>query len=88
MLNSLYIRQGQKQSDEVITHLHNSIHKSLDRWLDVAFTGDHKEGVLEIPSWTRVCVCATQNYIVLPVERPIFPLECLEHLQEPRQCEI
>lgn len=56
-------------------YLHNSIDNGLDGGLDVAFTGDHEESVLEVPAQSRVGVGAAQNHVVLSVKALVFGLE-------------
>lgn len=41
---------------------------------NVAFTCDHKEGVLEVAAHACMCVCATHDHIVLSVQVSIFRL--------------
>lgn len=55
-------------------YLDYSTDDGLYRRLNVAFTGDHKEGVLEIAAHAWMCVCATHDHIVLSVQVSIFRL--------------
>lgn len=63
-----------------MTNLDNAINQRLDGLFDVTFTGDHEQGVLEIPSWSTVCVCPTQNNVILTIQVAIFLLQCLQNL--------
>lgn len=63
-----------------MTNLDDAINQRLDGLFDVTFTGDHEQGVLEIPSWSTVCVCPTQNNIILTIQVAIFLLQCLQNL--------
>lgn len=55
-------------------YLDYSTDDGLYRRLNVAFTGDHKEGVLEIAAHAWMCVCATHDHIVLSVQVSVFHL--------------
>ncbi len=55
-------------------YLDYSTDDGLYRRLNVAFTGDHKEGVLEIAAHAWMCVCATHDHIILSVQVSVFRL--------------
>lgn len=61
------------------THLNNAVDQRLDGSLDVTAC-DHEQRVLEISAGSTVSVSPTQNNVILPVQIPVLPLQCLQNL--------